>query len=456
MADAYATYAGTTFSTITWTERHDPVIESGATTGYTRTYAFSSRFLYANYSAYSTGIAAVTTSLTTPAGTLLIKDPSDNQLRSFAASDCADDGPHVKFSIRDVLGYGFWVDVEISGGLPPAGSGTTVDQYEDKWEFDTQGAGTYTRTGTKRSSTAYTSIAAALTAAAPSPDNTWELDAKDGTLDEDMKELKYAFRYKQYFETIPSAFKEFSYSMSHGRDGRKDDIRLTASGGVDYANKSSIESMAETLESWAKGKIPKDAKISSISPVENKRDGTCSITIEAVAGIGGDVLEEGESRTTTRNADYVIRKRAGGGGAWIVDLGDRDDVYEVSGYKIGLNNYPAVSVSGRSQRETYHDPVKGPDGELIYRVDYSYSTPLVGAGFGGGQNAQGGGGGGGGGAAGGGTSGSVPTGTGGGFGVNNGSNGGLWGNQSGFSTGGLVSGAAGGISGTRSGFATFG
>lgn len=447
MAGATAVYNGTTLDCVTWTESFEPVIEEGALIRYQRSFTFSGRLLYSNYSAYSTGIAAVVTSYSTAGQTLTIVDPSSNTMRSFGASDCVDDGPHCTFEFRDPLGYGFWVDVTCTGGVAPAGSGTIADTYEDRYSYDEQNVCTLTRTGTRRVTTAITDVPAALDAVDPDPGDGWELTGREGTLDEDAKELSYSITYREVFEEVPSGFKTFEYSLSTAKDGYQHAITLSASGGIDMNNKGDIENMADTLESWAKGKIPDGAKITSITPVEDKRAGTCSITVSAISAVAGDVVEASEQRTTTKNADYVIRKRAGGGGSWIVDLGDADEVYSVSGHKVGLSAYPKVSVTGRSRSETYSDPVKGPDGEMLYRVDYSYSTPLVGGGPSGG-NAVGGGGAGAGAGSSGGSSGGAqpPRGTGAGFTI---------GNVSGFSSG-AISGAVGNIAGERSGFASFG
>jgi hypothetical protein len=404
-----ASYNSETFDYVQPVESWEPVFVDGEVERYNRTITFSAWRNYANFSAYNTGKGNLETRLTTPGQTLKVYDTSSNELISLANTDCIGDGPNIRYEIRDAVGYSFWVDVEVTAGIEPAGGGgTPVDTYKDKYEYDQQDRMTYTRSGTQRVSSAYADIDAAMTAVDPSPSGNWEYLSKDGELDEDGKMLTYNWKYIEYFEQLPSQFKSLEYNIAHSKDGRADEIIFTASAGVDYDD-GDVDGLPDTLYEWGKEQLPEDAKILSKDHRLDKRNGQCSITIRAAATISGDYYEFSETRSISRNEVYVIRSKLGGGGIWKQRTGDPITTQTVSGRIVGLNAYPPIPSPWDHLDYSYISPHRGPEGDLLFPIVYSNEkilisdTPMGPGGGGPGGGGGGGDGGGGGGEGGGGT-----------------------------------------------------
>lgn len=401
-----ALYNSETFDYVQPVEKWEPVFVGGEIERYNRTVTFSAWRNYANYSAYNTGKTNLETRLTEPGQTLAVVDTSSNSLISFAAADCIGDGPNVRYSIRDAQGYSFWVDVEVTGGVEPAGgAGTPVDTYTDKYEYDQQGRITYTRSGTQRVASAYADIDTAMGIVDPAPSGDWEYLSKDGTFDEDGKMLTYTWKYIEYFEELPNQFKSLEATMSHSKDGRADEIVFTATVGVDFDD-GDVDGLEDALYDWAKEQLPEDAKILSYTPRLDKRNGQCSISVRAAATISGDYYEFSETRSVSRNEVFVIRSKLGGGGIWKQRTGDPITVQTVSGRIVGLNSYPPIPSPWDHLDYSRISPHRGPEGDLLFPIVYSNEKILISdtpMGPGGGGPGGGGGGGGGGGAGGGGT-----------------------------------------------------
>ena len=379
----YASYNSLTLDYVQPTINQDPVLDTdGALTHYAKTISFRAFFSYATYAAWNTGRNAIDTALKVDGQTLTITDPSSNTLWSFGASDCIGDGPIVKYSYVDSHGYTFWVNVEVTGGIPPGGSGTTVTTYEDKYAYNKLDRVTYTRTGTMRSSTAYASSDAAMTASDPSPGSTWEYVSKEGTLDKDAKELKYTWVYIEAYETLPSEFASLEYTLSHTQDGKRKDVTLSASAGVDFDG-ANVDGLRDKLRDWGKGKLPDGARISALSTTLDKRNGSCTLDIAATAPVSGDIVASTQTSTIDRTEDFVIRRRLGGGGSWKQRTGDPITVERISGTAVGLTGYPP-GLQGDWDRlsNTKGAPTSGPEGQLLYPISYSAERTIVSGGTG--------------------------------------------------------------------------
>jgi len=347
-------------------------------------------------------MTALKSAMTTPGQTLKVYDSAANEMISFANSDCIGDGPDLRFEIRDAHGYGFYVDVEVTGGVEPSGgAGTPVDTYKDKYECDQQGRYTYTRSGTQRVTSAYSDIDAALELVDPDPSGDWEYVSKDGELDEDGKMLTYEWKYIEYFEKKPTQFASLVYSISHSKDGRADEILFTASAGIEKEG-GDIDGLPDALYDWGKEQLPEDAQIIEYTPVLDKRNGQCSITIRAAATISGDYYEFSETRSISRNNMFVLRGKLGGGGMWKQKVGDPVTTQTVSARIVGLNGYPPIPSPWDHLDYSYISPHKGPEGDLLFPIVYSNEKILIsdtpmgpgGSGPGGGGGGAGGGGGG--------------------------------------------------------------
>jgi hypothetical protein len=395
--DSHAQYGTQVFDYTHLTTRSAAVMAGSAVERYDREYEFTSHFTYATIGAYQTGRAAIQTALETPGSDFSYQDPSDNAIEELAAADCIGDGPIPQYEIMNEHGLTFDVHVVIRGGVEPqGGGGTPTDTYEDRYRAGQNGRWTWTRTGTLRSSTAFDDQDDAEDTADPSPSaSSWEFVQKEIKLDEDKKGVNYIFEYVEPFERLPGNLKSWDYQISESKNGLRNDITITGTGGVGYDGKK-VDGLPATVIKEAKTKLPKGAKVSNISTRLDKRNGTCSFTLTAVKAEGGDLVEFEMVSTTRKDEDYRIIKRLGGGGHWTQKMGDDDIVQIKRGYKIGLKGYPSVSEFGQHIQTDKHSPFEGPDGKMLYRIDFygekrGAKGPAGGGGGGGGGGGAGGG-----------------------------------------------------------------
>lgn len=397
----YGTYNGFDLSWLDYTISHMPIYSEGVVVRYDKVIRFSTHIKYATWAAYNhgtTGAAKLIAALNTPGQDFTIKDQSANTLWDFTAADCIGDGPTVKATVRDQVRYNFFLDIEITGGVEPeGGSGTPVDTYTDRYSWDKQYRKTWTRSGTRRVTTAWSDDDAALEAVKPSGLANWEYLDRDGELDEEGKTLTYNYRFIEYFKKLPSQFADLTMALQEQRNGLANVFAFVASAGIEHGK--GVNTLKDAFIKWAKAQIPKNGKISDINSNFNERDGQCSVTISGTAPITGDIVAKGETITEERRADIKVHKRLGGGGMWIQTIGDEDVIRRAEGFIVGLNSHPAHKQSGPNSRVVRHPPEYGPDGPLLYRVSYMHEyiegAGTIGSPGGGGAGPGGGGAGGG-------------------------------------------------------------
>lgn len=399
----YGTYNGFDLDWLDYNIEHSPVYSEGVVVRYDKKIKFATKVQYDDYTAYShatTGAAKLLEALMTPGKDFTIKDGDGNTVWDLTASDCIGDGPTVVPTIRDQVRYSFWMDIEVTGGVEPeGGSGTPVDTYSDSYTWDKQYRKTFTRNGTRRTTTAWDDEDAALEAVKPSPSGNWEYLSRSGELDEDGKTLTYTYRFIEYFKQLPSQFANLTMSLQEQKNGLANVFTFACSAGSEHGKGSG--NLKDELVSWAREQIPENGKLATINSSYNERDGQCSVTLSGTSPVAGDIVAKGETITEERRADIKIHKRLGGNGWWLQTIGDEDVTRRSEGYKVGLSGYPTVRQSGPNSSVTRHPPEYGPDGQLLFRVSYVHeyfegpgTAGSGGEGGGGGSGGPGGGGGG--------------------------------------------------------------
>lgn len=378
----YAKYNGYEFDYVKLTVNSEPVMQGSAVTRYNRTYTFFTVVKCATYALFAAARVAIAAALEEPGKTLTIYDVAGtpNATWSFAATDCVGDGPIVSYSIPLIRGYNFDLEVTVKGGVPPQGGATPTDIYTDEYAQDIQERQVRTRSGTRRVTTAFSGIETALDGVDPSPGANWEYVDRRGTFDKAKKQLDYTYIYREWFEKIPAGFKDVDYAIDTQRNGRRKDIAFNATAKIDHKARGTISALPERLEQWGRGKMPEGAEILEIGSNLDKRNGSCSLSITAVAPVTDDTVEWTETVTETRSMDVVMLKRLGGGGTWKQEVGDPDYTITANGRKVGLHEYPAVRHSGDESSKSQESPYKGPDGELLYAVTYSNAYVIAGKG----------------------------------------------------------------------------
>ena len=439
----YITYNSLTVEYCNVSVDHSPRFTSaGSLESYDYSYRVSAWMRYTSTANMVTAIAAIRTALNTQKKDLVIYDTAGVTAYSFGASDCNGDGPYVKYSFPETAGNSFRLDMEFSGNVPPGGSGTDiVDDYSDDYSADATGRYTWTRTGTRRNSSAWTDQDDALDDADPAPsESTWEFVSKTGKLDEDLKKLEYTFVYQEFWEKQSAEWKESDYTINITRNGATDDITFSGTVKPSFAI-GGAESLEDRAISWAEGKMPSGATITNIGTSLDKRAGSCAVSMTAIRATTGDLVEETYSDTTNSHTPFVIHRPLNGGtpkadicGAPIIER-------HVRGRLVGLTGYPDASIPDDAwdSEKTKENPQMTVSGGILFPMSYSYSVYLN-------VDMNSGGGGGGGGAGGGGIGGGGQPAGGGGLSVKLDD---LW-------NGGLINAVAGGIAGTRKNFATKG
>lgn len=421
--------------------------EAGTLESYNVTITVKGYVKNATAAAHAVSTTAIALALEKPKQDFYLKDAegTPNTLYSLTPAMClSGSGPVLKYEISDGNGFNFWLTITATGNIPPGGSGSTlVDDYKDRYTKDSTGIRTWTRTGTMRNSSAWADEAAAFTSTDPAPSaSLWEFVDSDGELDSDKKLFEYSFTYQQFWKKRPSYFKKFGYTVSTSEDGRRKDIHLSATVAPEFISSGQENTdLEKQARDWARDEIPDDAIIRTIESSVSPRTGECTVGIHAIAAYNGDVIEWTQSVNRQGEVPYVIHVPLDGSAPWTVFTGGKVEETSVSGRIVGLRSYHDGDIpkplNAYGWSTTRHDPELGPDGNLVYAVDYSYRVP---------ENIDVGGGGDSGGSGGGASGRSGRSGA---WNPSQPRNVLTFGEIGGFTTGGLVQGAVGGLFGTN-------
>jgi len=380
----YITYNSLTIEYCNINVDHSPRFTSaGSLESYDYSYRVSAWMRYSSTSTMVTGIAAIRTALNTPKKDLVIYDTAGVTAYSFGATDCNGDGPYVKYSFPETAGNSFRLDMEFSGNVPPGGSGTgIVDDYSDDYSADATGRYTWTRTGTRRNSSAWTDQDDALDDADPDPSaSTWEFVSKTGKLDKDLKKLEYTFVYQEFWEKQSAEWKESNYSISVNRTGLLDELTLSGSVSPTFLI-GGAESLESRAISWAEGKVPNGYIITQKNTSLDKRAGSCSVSLTGIkAGpqSSGGVVEISETNTTNSHTPFVIHRPMNGDTPKADIVGADIIERRVSGRQVGLGGYPDISTSSFPSEAwdkeiTREEPQTTEGGRVLWPISYSYSV----------------------------------------------------------------------------------